>query len=92
LLVNVRHRGVVQIPWYGKKSGPVLLWDRETMCGVPLGDGIMGSEEDSFEFVGDEVRIRFQGDEIRLRVPATWFWIPAQDQQCTRESRPSPTA
>jgi hypothetical protein len=62
LLINTQERVVLSVsPTFGRRIGPVVLWPRDSMRGVVLGDGLKGDEGDSYRFVDDGVDIHCSG-------------------------------
>lgn len=66
LLINTEERVVLEPSWFGKRLGPVVLWPRDALVGVVLGDGVKGDERDGYHFGNDRVDIRYgPGDKKR---------------------------
>ena len=58
LLINTQERVVLSVsPTFGRRLGPIVLWPRDSMRGVVLGDGVKGDERDSYRFADDGVDI-----------------------------------
>jgi hypothetical protein len=59
-LINTDERLVVRPSMLGHREGKVLVWPRSSLVGVPLGDGVKGSEAESFSFDPTGVTINYQ--------------------------------
>ena len=60
LLINTEERVVLSLsPTFGRRIGPIVLWPRDSMRGVVLGNPIKGDERDSYGFADGGVEIRF---------------------------------
>src|SRR5262245_10761183 len=58
LLINTQERVVVMLSSAARRLGPIVLWPRDVMQGVVLGDGVKGDEADSYHFGDGSVDIR----------------------------------
>jgi hypothetical protein len=62
LLINTQERVVLSVsPTFGRRFGPFVLWPRDSMRGVVLGDGVKGDERDSYRFAEGGVEIHYSG-------------------------------
>ena len=57
LLINTQEKVVLSLSIVGLRYGGVLLWPRDSMRGVVLGDPVKGNENDSYRFAGHGVDI-----------------------------------
>jgi hypothetical protein len=70
-LINTEERVVVRPSWFGHRYGPLVVWPRSSLQGVVLGDGVKGSEAESFSFDAAGVTIRYLagGEPQSVHVP-----------------------
>lgn len=57
LLINTQERVVLSLSIVGRRYGGVLLWPRDSMRGVVLGDPVKGNEDDSYRCTGHGVDV-----------------------------------
>ena len=70
LLINKEERVVLSLSCVGHKWGPIVLWPRDEMRGVVLGDAVKGDSADTYRFDANGVDISYAtSGRNNLRVP-----------------------